>query len=138
MRKLFQILLITAGTLSVGLGVLGIFVPLLPTTPFLLLGAVCYGRSSEHLYRRLLDNRVCGSYIANYRENGGITLRQKVTALSVLWLSIANSAWLVPLLWVKLALLVIAAAVTVYLVRLKTISGFGAPASVEDVTDLAS
>lgn len=115
-------ILIVIGTLSVILGAIGMFVPLLPTTPFLLLGAFCYSRSSDRFYRRLLDNRVCGSYITNYRERGGITLRQKVMAISVLWLSIVNTVWIFgPVLWTKLALLLVASAVTVYLVRLKTV-----------------
>lgn len=122
MQELTRILLITAGTISVGLGIVGMFVPLLPTTPFLLLGAVCYGKSSDHLYRRLIENRVCGSYITNYRERGGITRRQKVTVLAVLWLSMANTAWfLAPVIWVKILLLLVASAVTFYLVRLKTV-----------------
>ena len=122
MKELTKIILIVAGTLSVVLGVVGMFLPLLPTTPFLLLGAVCYGRSSERFYQRLLNNRLCGSYITNYRENGGITLRQKVTALAVLWISIANTAWFLgSLLWIKLLLIAIASAVTVYLVRMRTV-----------------
>ena len=122
MKEFTKIILIVAGTLSVLLGVLGMFLPLLPTTPFLLLGAVCYGRSSKRFYQRLLNNRLCGKYITNYRENGGITLRQKLTALAVLWISIANTAWFLgSLLWVKLLLFAIASAVTVYLVRIKTV-----------------
>jgi len=122
MKRFSKPILIATGTLSVALGAIGMFVPLLPTTPFLLLGAFCYSRSSDRFYRRLLDNRVCGPYITNYRELGGITLRQKVTAISVLWLSIANTAWFVaPPLWAKLALFLVASAVTVYLVRLTTV-----------------
>jgi uncharacterized membrane protein YbaN (DUF454 family) len=122
MRRFTRTLLITVGTLSVALGAIGMFLPLLPTTPFLLLGAFCYSRSSDKFYTRLLGNRVCGPYIKNYRERGGITLRQKVMALSVLWLSMANTAWLVaPPLWAKLALFLVASAVTVYLIRLRTV-----------------
>jgi hypothetical protein len=122
MNRFKRTFLIAVGTLSVALGAVGMFLPLLPTTPFLLLGAFCFSRSSDRFYRRLLDNRVCGPYITNYRERGGITLRQKVMALSILWLSIVNTAWFVaPPLWAKLALFLVASAVTIYLVRLKTV-----------------
>ena len=74
MNKVFRSLLLIVGTLSAVLGTLGIFVPILPTTPFLLLAAYCYARSSEHFYQRLLANRWFGEYIRNYREVGGVAL----------------------------------------------------------------
>ena len=74
MNKVFRSLLLIVGTLSAVLGTLGIFVPILPTTPFLLLAAYCYARSSERFYQRLLANRWFGEYIRNYREVGGVAL----------------------------------------------------------------
>ena len=70
MENLKKNLLIAAGTLCVVLGVIGMFIPVLPTTPFLLLAAVCYGRSSKRFYHWLLTNRWFGEYIRNYREGG--------------------------------------------------------------------
>ena len=76
-------LLIIVGLLSVAVGVVGIFVPLLPTTVFLLLAAACFVRSSDRLYRRLITNRVFGSYIRNYREHRAMPLGAKWCAASV-------------------------------------------------------
>jgi len=73
------------------LGVIGIFVPGLPTTPFLLLTAALYIRSSEKLYRKLISNRVLGPYIHNYRKNKGMTRKQKVFAIVLMWLMISVS-----------------------------------------------
>ncbi len=76
---------IAAGTVSVCFGVIGIVVPVLPTTPFLLLGAACYLRSSKPLHDRLLGNRFLGSYIRNYVEGRGIPLKMKIWTLILLW-----------------------------------------------------
>lgn len=121
MNDLKRTLLVACGTLSVALGVIGIFFPVLPTTPFLLLAAVCYARSSERFYHWLLTNRWLGEYIRNYREGKGIPLKQKVLTIALLWLSIGYAALFVaPLWWVKLILFGIAAGVTFHLVRTKT------------------
>lgn len=121
MRDLKRTLLIACGTLSVALGVVGIFFPVLPTTPFLLLAAVCYARSSERFYHWLLTNHWLGEYIRNYREGRGIPLKQKVLTIALLWLSIGYAAlFVVPLWWVKLILFGIATGVTIHLVRTKT------------------
>jgi len=116
-----KILLITCGTISVALGVLGLFLPLLPTTPFLLLAAACYARSSEKLYDWLLGNRWFGEYIRNYREGKGIPLRRTAVAIALLWLTISYTAIVaVSLLWVRLILLAIAGGVTFHLVSIST------------------
>ncbi len=119
-------MLIVAGTLSVTLGVLGIFLPVLPTTPFLLLAAACYARSSERFYHWLTTSRWFGDYIKNYREGKGIPLRQKVLTILLLWLTIGYVVgFVIPLWWVSAVLLVVASSVTFYLVRLKTLSPEG-------------
>lgn len=121
MNDLKRTLLVACGTLSVALGVIGIFFPVLPTTPFLLLAAVCYARSSERFYHWLLTNRWLGEYIRNYREGKGIPLKQKVLTIALLWLSIGYAALFVaPLWWVKLILFGIATGVTIHLLRTKT------------------
>ena len=88
-------LLVLARILSVGVGILGIFLPVLPTTPFLLLAATCFVRSSEQLYRWLLTNRWTGEYIHNYREGRGMPLRAKVISILLLWLTLGCSALIV-------------------------------------------
>ncbi len=121
MSRLARALLVACGTLSVALGVLGMFLPLLPTTPFLLLAAACYARGSERCHHWLLHNRWFGHYIRDYREGRGVTLRHKVAALALLWPTIGFAAWrVVPVWWAKLLLLGIAVGVTVHLVRIKT------------------
>jgi uncharacterized membrane protein YbaN (DUF454 family) len=121
MKSLARTLLIIGGTLSVVLGVVGIFVPVLPTTPFLLLAAACYARSSERFYHWLLTNRWFGEYIKNYREGRGIPLKQKVLTISLLWLTIGYVAgFVVSSWWLKLVLLGIAIGVTIHLTRTKT------------------
>jgi uncharacterized protein len=119
-------LLVVCGTLSVALGALGAFLPLLPTTPFLLLAAVCYARGSERCHRWLLTNRLFGRYLRDYREGRGVSLRHKVAALALLWMTIGLAAWrVVPSWWGKVLLLGVAVGVTVHLVRMKTAKGQG-------------
>jgi uncharacterized membrane protein YbaN (DUF454 family) len=121
LKDITRILLMVMGTLFVALGVVGMVIPVLPTTPFLLLAAVCYARSSKRFYNWLMTNRWFGEYIRNYREGRGITLRHKLLALSLLWLTIIYSAgFVVSLWWVKLILLGIATGVTLHLVIIKT------------------
>jgi hypothetical protein len=116
-------LLIIAGFLCVGLGFLGIFLPLLPTTPLLLLAAFCFANSSERFHRWLLHNRLLGPYIRDYLEKGGVSLRVKITAISLIWISIGYcTAFLLENSYLRVLLLVIAAGVSMYLLRLPTIS----------------
>ncbi len=115
-------LLITLGTFFTGLGFIGIFVPLLPTTPFLLVAAACYARSSQRFHNRLLTNRLMGSYIRNYREARGVTLKHKILTLTLLWVTIILSATFgTTILWVRLLLIIIASGVTYHLLTIKTL-----------------
>lgn len=114
-------LLIFAGTICVGLGVLGMFLPLMPTTVFLLAAAYCYSKSSERFHNWLLTNRFCGKYISNYKSGRGMTLRSKITSLASLWASIGISIWLVNgKLWLSILLAAIAAGVTIHILWIKT------------------
>lgn len=83
-NRLKERLLLAVGTLFLAMGIVGIALPLLPATPFLLLAAACYARGSERFYRWLMNNRVFGSYIRSYREGKGIRLRVKVMVLCLL------------------------------------------------------
>lgn len=121
LRPVIRGALIAVGSLAVALGTLGIFLPLLPTTPFLLLAAFCYARSSQRFYDWLLNNRWFGDYIRNYREGRGVALRHKVMALVLLWGTIGYSVWgVVGNAAIRLLLLGIAAGVTVHLLWIKT------------------
>ncbi|MFX1466888.1 MAG: YbaN family protein, partial [Promethearchaeota archaeon] len=90
-QKLIKGALVVTGTLSLALGIIGIFIPLLPTTPFLLLAAYCYARSSKKLYNWLMSNKWFGSYIRNYYEGNGIPLKAKLLSVSFLWITIGFS-----------------------------------------------
>ena len=121
MGPLVRILLIVAGTIFVVLGVVGVFVPLLPTTVFLLLAAWCYARSSDRFLRWLLYNRLFGEYIRNYREGRGLRVREKAFTLGVLWASIGYTLFFLGVpTWVNLLLLVMASVVTVHILTLRT------------------
>jgi uncharacterized membrane protein YbaN (DUF454 family) len=85
-------LLLGAGLLCVGLAALGVFLPLLPTTPFLLVAAACFARSSPRFYRALLDNKVFGPLIRDWREHGAIPLRAKVLAVAAIAVVLGSSA----------------------------------------------
>lgn len=120
MERIFKPMLTAAGIVCVGLGVIGIFVPLLPTTPFLLLAAICFARSSPRLLHWLNHNRWFGSYIRNYREGRGIPRREKIVTIAALWLTIGISViFFITMPWVKFLLIAIALAVTVHLALVK-------------------
>lgn len=113
--------LIVIGWISVVLGVLGIFLPVLPTTPFLLLAATCFVRSSPQFYQWLVAHPRLGKYIIYYLEGKGIPTRAKWIAIGMIWVTISLSALLVvPLLWVKVLMFVIAMGVSIYLLRQPT------------------
>ncbi len=101
-----KLILIFLGTLSLILGVAGIFIPGLPTTPFLLITAGLYIRSSESLYRNLINSKFLGSYIINFQKNKGLTLVSKLYAISTMWIMIFISAYfLIPLVHTKLIII---------------------------------
>lgn len=110
-----------AGTLAVVVGVIGIFVPLLPTVPFLLLAAYCYARSSEKFYDWLINNRWFGKIIRDYRAGKGVPVRVKVYSITLLWLAMGYSIlYAVQSQLMKIVLIVVGIAVTVHLMILKS------------------
>ena len=120
-QRIGKIFLIAIGTLSLGLGILGIFLPLLPTTPFLLLSAALYARSSERFYHWLLNNKWLGRYIRDYREGRGIPLNAKIISVILLWITIGYAAfYLIDPIWLKILLLFIALIVSIHLLFLPT------------------
>ena len=115
-KRVTRSLLIVAGTTSTAIGIVGIFVPMLPTTPFLLLAAACYMRSSERFYRWLTHNRYLGAYIRNYIEGKGIPVKVKVITLTLLWVTIGLSAYFgTDNLIVRIVLGAVAVGVTVHI-----------------------
>ena len=123
LNQLFKWILMIAGTISVGLGILGIFLPILPTTPFLLLAAACYARSSKRFYDWLITNKLFGSYIKNYRDGKGVPLKVKIFTISFLWITIMFSVFfIIQIYWVRILLFFIAIGVTIHILTIKTYS----------------
>jgi len=121
-RNCKKILLIIAGTLFLILGIVGIFIPLLPTTPFLLLAAACYARSSQRCYEWLLNNRWFGNYIRNYIEGKGVSLKVKKVTLTFLWMVIGSSIlFVIQSFYFRLILVGIAIGVSIHILRLHTL-----------------
>jgi uncharacterized membrane protein YbaN (DUF454 family) len=95
--------------------------PVLPTTPFLLAAAACYYKSSPRMHKWLLNNRLFGEFIKNYKEGRGLTQKAKITAITLLWITMVFSPFfMIDILTVQLTLLVIAIAVRTYIIRLHT------------------
>ena len=116
-------LLICAGFLSVRLATVGVFVPVLPTTPFLLLAAACFARSSDRFYQWLITHRLFGRYITYYRKYRAITGRAKVLTLILLWSVMGYTVLaVVDSLPLRILLLLIATGVTVHVLTLKTLT----------------
>ena len=115
-------LLMSLGILAMVVGLIGVVVPLLPTTPFLLLAAACFVRSSDTMYGWLISNRLFGGFIRDYREQRGVSARAKIMALALLWGVIGYTALTaVDAAWLRVLLVAIAVAVTIHLLRLRTL-----------------
>lgn len=117
-----KILYVVLGSVCLALGVVGIFLPLLPTTPFLLLSAALYFRSSPRLYEWLLRHKYFGSYIRNFREYRAIPLRAKIVSVSLVWITLLYCAvFVVPEWWMGLLLVGLAAGITLHILSYKTL-----------------
>ena len=112
--------LICLGTLAVIFAAAGIFIPLLPTTPFLLLAAFCFLRSSKRLYRWLTRHRIFGKYIEHYMTHRALPRGVKAGALICLWLSLTISILLIHSLHLRILLLAVGLGVSIHLLALKT------------------
>lgn len=121
--EVLRYLLIVVGWGSVVGGILGIFLPLVPSIPFLLLALFCFSRSSERFHTWLVEHKHLGPMVKDYLLHGGIPRRVKTVAIGMIWISFPASTFLlVDTLWVQVVLLSIAAAVTVYLLLIPTAS----------------
>lgn len=121
--RLARSLFVTAGLLFVGIGVVGVVVPILPTTPFLLLATACFARGSRRLHHWLLHNRVFGETLRRYRNGEGLALGAKASALILLFCTLGASAFLAvpPRLYpIRLLLLGVGLGVTIHILRIRT------------------
>ncbi|NCC31027.1 MAG: DUF454 domain-containing protein [Chloroflexia bacterium] len=121
-NPLVRWLLLGFGTLALGVGALGVMLPGIPTTPFVLIAAACYIRSSARLYRWLIGNRVFGPIIVTWQTERGLTMRTKLITLALVWIMLGGAAlFLVESLVMQLVLLGLAATKTVVLARIRTV-----------------
>lgn len=111
--------MIGAGLAAVGAGMAGLFLPLLPTTPFLLLALFCFARSSDRLHRWLLSHRIFGAHLTSYLKFRAVSLPIKVLAIAFLWCSLAVSMILIDNPYARAALLVVGIAVSIHLLALR-------------------
>lgn len=122
MNRLKKIILISAGTLSLAIGIVGIVVPGLPTTTFLLIASACYVRSSEKLYSWLINHKVFGKFIRDYQTHKAITMRQKIISLVSMWLMITISAiFFINTMWLKILLFLCAVIGSAVVLSVKTL-----------------
>jgi uncharacterized membrane protein YbaN (DUF454 family) len=109
-------ILIVIGCVAVVLGSIGIFVPVLPTTPFLLLATFCFSKSSTRLNKALLNNRLFGKFLTNYFENKPIPIRSKIISIAFLWLGLGITFYFATLsTWLIMLLIIIGVAVTFHI-----------------------
>jgi len=120
-NRLARLLWTTAGTLSLAVGAVGIILPVLPTTPFVLIAAACYLRGSKRMYDRLVANRYFGGYLRDYMEGRGVSKRATIVSITSLWVLILLSAvFATSELMIRAVLIAVAVAVTIHLLRLRT------------------
>lgn len=121
--RAMRVILVIIGSVSLALGVVGIFFPLLPTTPFLLLSAAAWLKASPSLYAWLINHRVLGEYIRNFREYRALPLRVKVISVSLVWLTIGYCIFAVVAAWwwAQLLMVLLATAITWHILSYATL-----------------
>ena len=121
-QKIIRLFFLICGIISLVLGILGIFLPILPTTPFLLLSSALFLKSSKRLYLWLIHHRFLGNYVYHYMRFKAIRLSTKVLSLSLLWVTITISIIIVQSLYLQAGLIIVAFGVTWHLLCLKTLT----------------
>ncbi|WP_420476159.1 YbaN family protein [Noviherbaspirillum sp. ST9] len=116
-----KILLNVVGCIAVVLAILGVFLPLLPTTPFLLLASACFMRGSDRMHRWLRNHPIFGEYLRNFEDKRALPKRAKIVSMVLLWPSMLYSVYLVKPVLLKGMLLAIAVGVTIMILRMKTL-----------------
>lgn len=118
MRKYIYILI---GSSTLLLGMVGVFLPLLPTTPFLLVTAFCYVRSSQKRYQWLISHKRWGPYLHDIIENRSLNKKTRNWAITIQWISITVSIVLISSLYARLFLFILGVIATMVIMRLKAI-----------------
>jgi uncharacterized membrane protein YbaN (DUF454 family) len=118
-KNIIKHIIFVGGFISLILGIIGIVIPILPTTPFLLLSSAAFAKSSQKFHKWLLNNKVFGFYIRNYKEGKGMPTKIKIFTLALLWLTIMISFFLISLFWVQILLICIAIAVSIHIILIR-------------------
>ena len=121
-NRIIRYLYITIGSISLAFGVLGIILPIIPTTPFLLLSSYCFVRSSKKLYSWLIHHKIFGSYLYHYVTYKAISKRAKTIAIAMIWISLSYCIYIVSIWYLKLMLFAIGSFVSMYILTRKTLS----------------
>ncbi|HMA83583.1 MAG TPA: YbaN family protein [Candidatus Thermoplasmatota archaeon] len=120
-NSVIRYILLFSGGFFLILGIIGMFIPILPTTPFLLLSTACFARSSKKFYNWLLTNKWFGSYIRNYHEGKGIALPVKIIVITLLWITVLISILMIaPNSLIKFVLILIAGIVSLHIILIET------------------
>ncbi|MDP8268493.1 MAG: YbaN family protein [Candidatus Tenebribacter davisii] len=114
-----KLLLIIAGLLAVTLGTIGVFIPLLPTTPFLLIASYCFVRSSKKMHNWLMNHRLFGKYLQHYIKYRAVTKLTKIISILVLWITIIISFIIIDNIYARIVLVIVLIGVTTHLGMLK-------------------
>ncbi|MEG1930212.1 MAG: YbaN family protein [Anaerovorax sp.] len=117
--KIKAIILLICGFLSLAVGSIGLVLPILPTTPFVLVAAACFASSSPRLHQRLLRTKYFGEFIDNYQNKTGVTTAVKVRGIVFLWVTLSLSALIFSVLHVRLILLAVGICVSLHIILLK-------------------
>lgn len=118
---IYRYLYFISGVLLVAIGVIGIFLPILPTTIFLILASACFIKSSPQANEWLRNHKILGMYIKNYQDKSGLTIKSKIFNITLVWIMISASAIFFTELWyIRLLLLAIAVGITIHLLMVKT------------------
>ena len=120
MKNLKKKIYICVGLLAVGLGIIGAFLPVMPTVPFLLVALFCFERSSKKYHEMILNNKYFGKILRDYYEGKGLTTSVKIKAILFLSCGIGFSFYKVQHLYLRIMLAVIWLGVTIHIVLLKT------------------
>lgn len=119
MKKIYKYTLIISGFFSLFLGIIGIFLPILPTTPFVLLSGICFAHSSPKIYDKLINMKYLGKLISDYRAGKGLSKSAIIFSILLLWLMMLISIlFVVKLVWLKILLIAIGLAVSVHILFL--------------------
>ncbi len=119
-NKIIDALIFIGGMISLIIGIIGIVLPIVPTTPLLLLAAYCFAKSSNKFYNWLMNNRILGTIIKNYKEGKGMPIKTKIFTLATLWITIMITIFFfVKILWVQIILWIIVIAVSTHIILIR-------------------